>query len=113
MYIPPAAVDGMLERIRQISAKGSRLIFDYYPASVVSGSDKSEIAQNIKNFCRAAWEPLQFGPPDGGAAEFLAKRHFVNIHDVTEAEYRALYFTGKRAGRPTCDLLSFVHAEVP
>jgi len=43
MYIPPAAVDVLLGRIRQIAAPGSRIIFDYYPASVVYGSDRSAI----------------------------------------------------------------------
>lgn len=113
MYIPPAAVDVLLGRIRQIAAAGSRIIFDYYPASVVYGSDKSAIAENIRNFCRSAGEPLLFGPPDDGAAGFLADRGFINARTVTGADCRALYFTGKRSGRPSCDLLPFVHAEVP
>jgi methyltransferase (TIGR00027 family) len=113
MYIPPAAMDVLLERIRGISAAGSRVIFDYYPASVVYGTDESEIAQNIRNFCRAAGEPLLFGPPDGKEIEYLEERQFINTLNITSADYRALYFTGKRCGRPTCDLLSFIHAEVP
>ncbi len=111
MYIPPSAVDGLLEDITHISAKGSHLIFDYYPVSLISGSDETDIAKNIRNFGRAAGEPLRFGIPDNGAAEYLARRNFVKIHNVTSAEYRALYFTGKRSGRATCDLVSFVHAE--
>jgi len=66
MYIPPAAVDVLLGRIRQIAAPGSRIIFDYYPASVVYGSDRSAIAENIRNFCRSAGEPLLFGRPMTG-----------------------------------------------
>jgi methyltransferase (TIGR00027 family) len=113
MYIPPVAVDEILGYIIRNSVKGSRIIFDFYLESVVSGANKQEAAQNVRNFTRMAGEPLQFGMPDGEVVRFLADRNFTKIHNVTSVEYKKLYFTGKNVGRPVSDLLSFVTAEVP
>lgn len=113
MYIPPASVDETLDFIMQNSEKGSLVLFDNYPRSLVDGTDMGEAAANIREFTRRAGEPLQFGMPDGKTARFLADRGYTNIREVTSSEYRRLYFHGKNADRLLSDYLTFVSAEVP
>lgn len=113
MYIPPAAVDDTLGFIVRTFPKGSRVLFDNYPRSLVDGTDKGEVAANIRTFTRMAGEPLRFGMPDGEAARFMADRGYTNIREVTSSEYRRLYFHGKNADRSVSGYLTFVSAEVP
>lgn len=113
MYIPPASVDETLGFIIKTFQKGSLILFDTYPRSLVTGTDTGEVAANIREFTRRAGEPLQFGMPDRKAARFMADRGYTNIHEVTSSEYRRLYFHGKNAGRSLSNYLTFVSAEVP
>jgi methyltransferase (TIGR00027 family) len=111
MYLPPEAVDETLLFIRDNAGEGSRIIFDYYPQSVIDGTDTSNVARNILTYTISIGEPLKSGIPGGEIVRFLAARGFKKIHRVTSGQYRQLYFTGKNADRPVCDLLSFVYAE--
>jgi methyltransferase (TIGR00027 family) len=113
MYIPPASVDETLGFFIRTFPKGSLILFDNYPQSLVNGTDRGEVAANIREFTRSAGEPLQFGMPDGETARFLADRGYTDIHEVTSSEYRHLYFHGKNADRSLSDYLTFVSAEVP
>lgn len=111
MYLSPEAVDETLAFIRDAAGEGSRILFDYYPLSVADGTDEGDTAHNIRTYAQTAGEPLHSGIPDGQIVRFLATQGFKNIHTVTSGQYRQLYFTGKNAGRPVCDLLSFAYAE--
>ncbi|MBP1927816.1 methyltransferase (TIGR00027 family) [Methanolinea mesophila] len=113
MYLSPVIVDDIFSFIVRNSGKGSVVLFDYYPLSLVDGTDTRQIAGNIREFSKGAGEPIQFGVPDGEIAGFLADRGFVEIRSVTSEEYRALYFDGKKAGRLTTDLIAFAVARVP
>jgi len=113
MYLPPSSVDETLDFITRTFEKGSLILFDNYPQSLVDGTDTGEIAANIREFTRKAGEPLKFGMPDGEAARFLADRGYTNIQEITSSEYRHLYFHGNNADRSLSDYLTFVSAEVP
>lgn len=113
MYLTPMAVDEVLSFVAHHAGDGSAVLFDYYPASTVDGSSGLEVARNIREFTRAAGEPLRFGIPDGTIVGFLEERGFSRVRDVSSAEYRRLYFHGRNADRQVCELLSFVSAEVP
>jgi methyltransferase (TIGR00027 family) len=113
MYIPPASVDETLHFIIRTFAKGSLVLFDNYPRSLVDGTDTGDVAANIREFTGRAGEPLKFGMPDGGAATFLADRGYINIREVESSEYRRLYFHGNNADRTLSRYLTFVSAEVP
>ncbi|MCE7698879.1 MAG: class I SAM-dependent methyltransferase [Methanobacterium paludis] len=110
MYIPPFAVDELLSFIVENSAKGSSIIFDYYPESVVNGTCKLEIGNNIRNHVIEQGEPLQFGIDEKKLEKFLSKRGFKKIQNVTSEDYKKAYFHGKNGNREVCDLLYFAHA---
>ena len=76
MYIPPKAVDEILSFISKNSGRGSSIIFDYYPQSLVDGTSRSEAAKNIKDFVAQLGEPLQFGIDENALVEFLSQRGF-------------------------------------
>nr|WP_319373041.1 class I SAM-dependent methyltransferase [uncultured Methanobacterium sp.] len=112
MYIPPKSVAETLSFIAENSGKGSAVIFDYFPESVVDGTDKLKIAQDIRNFAIQQGEPLQFGIKDGEFEEFLSTFGFSNIQNVTSVDYKKLYFHGKNENRNVCELLYFAHATI-
>jgi methyltransferase (TIGR00027 family) len=112
MYIPPSAVDRILSFIVGNSGKGSAIIFDYYPQSVVDEKGELEAAKNIRNFVAQQGEPLLFGIEDGGAETFLGERGFSEIKNVTSEDYKRAYFRGANESRPVSNLLFLVHALV-
>jgi methyltransferase (TIGR00027 family) len=111
MYIPPAAVDETLSFVVHNSGKGSAIIFDYYPLSVLDGR-AGQVGENIRNYVMQAGEPLQFGIEEGTAEAFLEQRGFTRIRNVTARDYKKAYYQGINENRPVCDLLCFVSAEV-
>lgn len=112
MYIPPKAIAETLSFIVENSGKGSAVIFDYYPESVVDGTCKLEIGDNIRNFLIKQGEPLQFGIKEEKIEDFLAEFGFSNIKNVTSEDYKKAYFHGINENRDVCSLLYFVHAVV-
>jgi len=112
MYIPPEAVAEIFLFITENSVKGSRVIFDYYPQSVVDGTSKLEVGQNIRNHLIKIGEPLQFGIKEEEIENFLKEFGFSVIDNVTSEEYKKAYFQGKNEKRDVCELLYFAHAVV-
>jgi methyltransferase (TIGR00027 family) len=112
MYLPPADVDEILSFIAENSGKGSAILFDYYPQSVVDGSSELEVGRIAHGYLAQIGEPLLFGIKGGMVEEFLEKRGFSEVCDVTSEDYRRAYFHGKNESRPVSSLLSFAHAVV-
>ena len=112
MYIPPKAVADTLKFIVGNSGKGSAVIFDYYPESVVDGTCNLEIAKNIRNFLIQQGEPLQFGIKEDKIEDFLTEFGFSNVQNVTSEDYKKAYFHGVNENRDVCELLYFAHAVV-
>lgn len=112
MYIPPEAVDETLSFIVKNSGKRSSILFDYYPQSLVGGTSDLEAAKNIKSFVAEQGEPLLFGIEEGTVEEFLSKRGFSQIQNVTSEDYKKAYFHGVNEGRAVSNLLFFAHAVV-
>lgn len=112
MYIPPSAVDEILSFIIKNSAKGSSVIFDYYPESVVDGTCDLEIGNNIRNFLIQQGEPLQFGIEADKIEDFLSNFGFSNIKNLTSEEYKKAYFHGVNENREVCNLLYFCSCRV-
>jgi O-methyltransferase involved in polyketide biosynthesis len=48
-YLPPKAVDEILFFIVKNSGRGSSVLFDYYPQSVVDGNSPLEAGRNVWN----------------------------------------------------------------
>jgi methyltransferase (TIGR00027 family) len=112
MYIPPKAVAEILSFIVENSGKGSAVIFDYYPESVVDGTCTLEIGKNIRNHLIQLGEPLQFGIEKEKIEDFLIQFGFSNVENVTSEDYKKEYFHGKNENRDVCELLCFVHAVI-
>jgi len=112
MYLPPESVDDILFFIVKNSGKDSKIIFDYYPESIVDGTCELELGMNIKKFMIQQGEPLKFGIKEGTIETFLAERGFSRVQNVTAEEYKKMYFHGINKDREVCSLLSFAHAVV-
>ncbi|MFA0833035.1 MAG: SAM-dependent methyltransferase [Methanobacterium formicicum] len=112
MYIPPESVAEIFSFITENSAKGSMVIFDYYPQSVVDGTSRLEVGQNIRNHLLKIGEPLQFGIEEEEIENFLKEFGFSSIENVTSEDYKKAYFQGKNEKRDVCELLYFAHAVV-
>ncbi len=112
MYIPPKAVSKILSFVMGNSGKGSSVIFDYYPESVVDGTCKLDIGVNIRNHLIQLGEPLQFGIKENEVNNFLIEFGFSNIKNITSEDYRKAYFHGVNKDRDVCELLYFAHAVV-
>lgn len=111
-YIPPKKVDEILSFIAENSGRGSGVLFDYFPQSVVDGSCELQTGKNIHNHLLQIGEPLQFGIEDGGVEAFLSQRGFSHVKNVTSEDYKRAYFHGANKDRAVCSLMSFVHATV-
>ncbi len=111
-YIPSKKVDEILSFIANNSGRGSGILFDYFPQSVVDDSCKLEVGRNIHNHLLQIGEPLQFGIEDDGVEAFLSQRGFSEIENVTSEDYKRAYFHGANKDRAVCSLMSFVHATI-
>lgn len=112
MYIPPEAIEETLSFISKNSGKGSAILFDYYPESVVDGTCELEVGKNIRNYTEQQGEPLQFGIREEVIETFLSERGFSRAQNVTSEEYKKMYFYGVNKDREVCSLLSFAQAVV-
>jgi len=112
MYIPPKAMDETLSFIVNNSAKGSAILFDYFPQSVVDGTCELDAGKNMRKFAADQGEPFQFGIEKNNVEAFLMERGFSQVKNVTSDDYKRSYFHGINEGRIVCDLLNFAHAAV-
>jgi methyltransferase, putative, TIGR00027 family len=112
MYLPPAIVDGILAFIAHSSGKGSVIIFDYIPQSVVDGTCETEAGKNWRKGVMAVGESFQFGIEPGMLETFLTRRGFTHVRNLTSEDYRKAYFHGKNEGRALNPLMSFARAVI-
>lgn len=111
-YIPPEGVDNLLSFIVQNSGKGSKIIFDYFPQSVIDGTCDLEVGKRIYQRVKQSGEPFKFGIKERTVEKFLKERGFSKIQNVTSDDYKKAHFHGKNKDREVCSLYSFVHAVV-
>jgi len=110
MYLPVEAVDDILAYVIENSGKGSKILFDYFPDSVIKGT--CEAGRNMREYAEMAGEPLQFSISEGTMESFLAKRGFSQIQNVASEDYKKAYFHGVNENRAVSNLLSIVHAAI-
>ncbi len=112
MYLEPEAVDALFKGVRFHCMKGSKIIFDFFPQSVVDGTHPNEMVKNMLLLTMMYGEPLKFGIPDETAEEWLEKCGFSNICIMDSESIRNTYFKGKAADRQICDILLFAEVSV-
>ncbi len=112
MYISPETVDKILSFIVHSSVKGSSVLFDYIPSSVVDCTCELEAGQNWQKGVTAAGEPFKFGISEGSIESFLNQRGFKMIRNMTSEDYKKAYFQGMNENREVNKLLLFAYAVV-
>ena len=112
MYLSPEIVEDILSFIVHNSGKGSAILFDYIPLSVVEGTCELEAGQNWRKGVMEVGEPFLFGINDGEIQSFLVQRGFKNVKNMTSEDYKKAYFHGKNEDRAVNSLSSFVYAVI-
>jgi len=111
-YLPPSVVDKIFHFISNDSIKGSTILFDYHPQSVVDGSSGQETGRNLKIHVSEIGEPFKFGIEEESVERFLIERGFSEVQNVTSEDYKKIYFHGVNEGRAIFRSLYFAHAVV-
>lgn len=89
-YIPEASIKSTLDFVRDHSAAGSEIVFDY------SLSSDSRINNPHTRF--AAWgEPWIFGFPDGSAGEYVRRNGLTVVSDISMGDLETQYTHNRRA----------------
>ena len=57
-------------------------------------------------------EPFKFGIKEGTVETFLSERGFTQVCNVTDEDYKKIYFQGINKNRIVDSLKSFVHAAI-
>jgi len=95
MYLAAQAVDGTLAFIRNHSAPGSRVVFDYLYASVLRHENRFYGEEGIYRVVSRAGEAWTFGLEDGEIEPFLNARGFEMLAHYTPVELEKLYLTAE------------------
>lgn len=115
------AVDETLHFVARNSGRGSSIIFNYILKSVVDGTCRAEGAKKIRkafsrggvtDFRSTQGDRLGFGLEEGAIEDFLSKRGYQQIKDISGDYYKAQYFTGPNRNRKECCLCRVVYAMV-
>lgn len=99
MYLTSAAVDATLAFVAGNSGPGSAIVFDYVYQAVLDGAQKHSEVGSMRRYRRMIGEGLTFGISEGAAEAFMNARGFQPVKDVSSADLKAAYFSGKNARR--------------
>jgi len=99
MYLTDEAVDATLNFVANNSGPGSAIIFDYLYQAVLDGIQRQSEVENMRRYRFMTGEGLTFGIPEGEVEEFLKARGFQQVQDVSVADLKLTYFTGKNSER--------------
>lgn len=116
-YLTAEAVDATLDFVAKNSGEGSSIIFDYAFRSVLQGeSDLEQVNRVLKAYELVGTvftsEHFVFGVEEGTIEEFLSKRGFRIVENVTGEFFESAYFAGVHQKREVSRLCGFVHAAV-
>ena len=111
-YITVEAVDETLAFVAKNSGEGSSIIFNYIFQSVVDGTSKLEEAKKWRRQLERYGEPPTFGIEEGTTEEFLSKRGFYQVKNVTGEFLKSAYFKGANQNIEVSPLIGYVHATV-
>lgn len=109
-YLMAEAVDDTLAFIAHHSGNGSSVIFDYTYKSVIDGTYRRSEVSSMKRYKAFSGEGLIFGIEEGKIEEFLSRRGFGHIVNVTGDDLHRLYFKGINEKRKVAPVYSIVHA---
>jgi methyltransferase (TIGR00027 family) len=99
MYLNQQAVESTLDFIVHHSGSGSQVVFDYIYSALLDGSVRHGEVSRMRRVRRFSGEGLTFSFREGTAADFLTKRGFTRVKDMTTTELHQRYFHGPNAKR--------------
>ena len=111
-YLSAEAVDETLAFVSNNSGEGSSIIFDYAFQSALDGTLCHEEAKKWRAAFERRGEPPTFGIEGEALEEFLFKRGFYQVKNVTTEFLESSYFKGANQGRRVTRLGGIVHATV-
>jgi methyltransferase (TIGR00027 family) len=112
MYLSTEAVDRTLRFIAHHSGSGSQVVFDYIYTALLDGSVRHGEVSRMRRARRFSGEGLTFSILEGRGQEFLERRGFLNIIDVSGEDLHKRYFTGANIGRKVAWGYGIVSGEV-
>ena len=112
MYLPGHAIDEMLSFMVHNSGRGSAILFDCSKETAAGDTPDPDIRRAIREHTARQGEPIRFAIPKEGIETFLTEREFSQVRNVTSAEYKRMYFTGKNKDRVLYQPLSFTWAVI-
>jgi methyltransferase (TIGR00027 family) len=110
MYLPGAVFDELLMFIAGRSGKGSAVVFDYLPRSMVDGSVQAREGRSMYRYVVKNGEPFRFGMDAAQMDQLLSEKGFEHITNRPATDYRDAYFKGGNHNRKISKIFSFVYA---
>lgn len=111
-FLEAEAVDQTLGFITANTPAGSAVVFDYVLPEVVSGATQNPVMQDIHNFCIEIGEPYKFGLEPQDVEQFLSKRGFTDVENLTVEQCMAKYLAPAHGERNPMREYSIVKATV-
>jgi methyltransferase (TIGR00027 family) len=113
MYLTQQAVDDTLSFICHHSPPSSQVIFDYIYTALLEGTVRHGEVSRMRRVRRFSGEGLTFAIPEGTVQEFLEKRGFTHVVDISSQDLHDRYFTGPNARRKVAWGYGIACAKVP
>jgi len=111
-YLTADAVDKTLAFVAENSGKGSSIIFSYIFRSAADGTCTLKGANTWRKALVKRGEPPTFGIEADAVEEFLYKRGFCKVKNVTMEFLKAAYFNEKNQDRQVFSWAGIVYATV-
>jgi len=111
-YLTAEAVDRTLDFVVKNSGSESSIVFDYIFLSALTANHQRREVERMQRARRFTGEGLTFGIEEGKVEEFLSRRGFTHIHNMTGADLKKMYFTGINQSRAVAPVYAIVSATV-
>jgi methyltransferase (TIGR00027 family) len=111
-YLTAEGVDSTLRFVRENSGEASAIAFDYVYTSALTAAHKRGEVARMQRYGGLTGEPLTFGIQEGQLQDFLGRRGYVQIENVTGEDLKRAYFTGANRERPIAPIYAIAHATV-
>jgi len=111
MYLLDDSVNATLNFVSRKCAAGSRIIFDYFPPTMVNGTCSLPEAQGLTQRVNAMGEVFRFGLDSNRLGDFLQSRGLKVVLNINANKLKERYFKDSTVPRPVSSLFSFAVAE--
>ena len=112
MYLTKAVFGDLLTFIACCSGKGSSVVFDYLPESIVDGTIRCREGRSMHRHVVKKGEPFRFGMAADQMDQLLSEKGFIYISNRPAADYKDTYFKGINRQRKISKVFSLVYASI-